>query len=268
MYIFKSIYMLTYVYSRNLGYSYSFAISGKRMQVFSSMRSDSMLAFLVWSPSVFFLLKNVTTTGCLIELLSQPGMITVMVVLVQHIWHVWVNDFTARDDFTKTLHVWPQSDFGVVLDHWYSFAYMFMKSGLIQQHRRMSKLNPNDMERRFLPSVWNQTESMTPQEFVLMHQCKKTCYIAIYRYIYIYMYMYKSYMSYIFLSNIIYIYHCIAATYYAIFFSGFTRSPRSARQKVLQPRPVTRKPFSRKSLWRKERKVRFVLEDIIHLGKL
>lgn len=60
--------------------------------------------------------------------------------------------------------------------------YTFMKSGLIQQHRRMSKLNPNDMERQFLPSVWNQTESMTPQEFVLMHQCKKTCYIAMYVY--------------------------------------------------------------------------------------
>lgn len=199
MYIFKSIYMLTYVYSRNLGYSYSFAISGKRMQVFSSMRSDSMLAFLVWNPSVFFLLKNVTTTGCLIELLSQPGMITVMVVLVQHIWHVWVNDFTARDDFTKTLHVWPQSDFGVVLDHWYSFVTFWY---------RICLWNPvwfNNIGgcQNWTRMIWK--DDFCHQYGIRLNQwhLKSLCWCinakkhVTLQYIDIYIYMYKSYMSYI-----------------------------------------------------------------------
>ena len=206
MYIFESIYMLTYVYSRYLGYSYSVAISGKRMQVFSSMRSDSMLAFVVWNPSVFFLLKNVTTTGCLIELLSQPGMITMMVVLVQHIWHVWVNDFTARDDFTKSLHVWPQTDFGVVLDHCY-FLSLF---GTVYVYEiRFDSTTSEDVKiepecygkTMFAISMESDWINDTSRVCVDASMQKKTCYIA----------MYKSYMSYIYIHNIYILYIYIIA---------------------------------------------------------
>ena len=100
---------------------------------------------------------------------------------------------SRSNDFTKTLHVWPQSDFGVVLNH-YSLMFFVLTIWCRvclwaevwpNNIGGCQKLNPNDLERGFLPSVWNQTKSMTPQEFVLMHQ-SKTCYIANLQHIYIY----------------------------------------------------------------------------------
>ncbi len=208
-------------------------------------------------------------------------------VLVQHIWHVWMNDFTAlrkkrlfldhkggyatlgflrimiahyrnprisinepgwmsswmsrSNDFTKTLHVWPQSDFGVVLNH-YSLMFFVLTIWCRvclwaevwpNNIGGCQKLNPNDLERGFLPSVWNQTKSMTPQEVVLMHQSNKTCYIANLQHIYIY------------IALVLHI----------------TVAMRPAKQHQIpffvrsnhRPRPVTRKPVSRKSMWWQER---------------